>query len=148
MPIAIYLDVCTLSQPFDEQDYPRIRLETEAFNMILAKVIRGDYTMLISPVHLIEIDAISDRSERIELQMLLRKLGQPIKVNMAKTQFRAEELVKMVFGVADAAHVAFAEQANAQFISCDDTLIRKCLNHNITVWCGNPVGFCEKEGLR
>lgn len=148
MPIAIYLDVCTLSRPFDEQGYPRIRLETEAFNMILAKVIKGDYKMLISPAHIIEIDAISDSSERIELQMLLRKLGQPIKVNMAKTQKRAEELVKSFFGIADAAHVAFAEQANAQFISCDDTLIKKCLNHNINVWCGNPVGFCEKEGLR
>jgi hypothetical protein len=46
------------------------------------------------------------------------------------------------------AHVAFAEQAEVSFISCDDRLIRKCMNHKINVWCGNPVAFCEKENLR
>lgn len=54
----------------------------------------------------------------------------------------------MKFGVADAAHVAFAEQCGADFISCDDALVKKCLGNGIQVWCGNPVAFCEKEGLR
>jgi len=46
------------------------------------------------------------------------------------------------------AHVAFAEQYGATFISCDDNLIKKCSNHKIKVWCNNPVAFCEKESLR
>ncbi|MBI3814935.1 MAG: hypothetical protein HY279_10805 [Nitrospinae bacterium] len=148
MSVSIYLDVCTLSRPFDEQSYFRIRLETEAFNMVLAKVRKGDYKMLVSPVHIKEIDAIPDDAERIELQILLRKLGKPIKVNMAKTRKRAEELVNTGFGVADAAHVAYAEESGSQFVSCDDALVKKCLNHNIKVWCSNPVAFCEKEGIR
>ena len=65
-----------------------------------------------------------------------------------KARERAEELVKTGFGVADAAHVAFAEEAGAQFISCDDSLIKKCRNHDIKVWCSDPVAFCVKEGLR
>ncbi len=148
MSQSIYLDVCTLSRPFDEQHYLRIRLETEAFNLILSKVKKGDYRLLISPAHTKEIEAIPDVFERIELQMILEKLGEPIKVNMSKTRKRAEELVRLGFGAADAAHVAFAEQAKAYFISCDDALIKKCLNHNIKVWCGNPVSFCEREGLK
>jgi len=36
----------------------------------------------------------------------------------------------------------------AQFISCDEKLLKKCLIHKIKVWCGNPVSFCEKEGLK
>lgn len=148
MPQPIYLDVCTLSRPFDEQHYLRIRLETEAFNLILSKVKRGDYKLLVSPVHIKEIEAIPDVFERIELKTILDTLGEPIKVNLNKTRKRAEELVKSGFGVADAAHVAFAEEAKARFISCDDALIKKCLNYNIKVWCGNPVAFCEKEGLR
>jgi len=47
-----------------------------------------------------------------------------------------------------AAHVAFAEKAGALFISCDNKLIKRCLNHKINVWCGNPVAFCEMEDLR
>ena len=103
---------------------------------------------MVSKAHTKEIEAIPDVFERIELQTLLERLGEPVKVNLTKTRKRAEELVELGFGIADAAHVAFAEQAQAQFISCDDTLIKKCLNHDINVWCGNPVAFCEKEGLR
>ncbi len=48
-------------------------------------------------------------------------------VNKAQTRTRAEELVNMGFGVADAAHVAFAEKAGALFISCDNKLVKKML---------------------
>ena len=34
---SIYIDVCALSRPFDDQSFLRIRLETEALNLILSK---------------------------------------------------------------------------------------------------------------
>lgn len=148
MSESIYFDVCTLSRPFDEQHYLRIKLETEAFNLILSGVKNGNSVMLFSPVHIKEINAIRDAAERVELLTLLEKLGKSVKVNVARTRERAEEFARSGFGVADAAHVAFAEQAGAEFISCDDALIKKCLNHSVKVWCGNPVAFCEKEGLK
>ena len=58
--IPIYLDVCALSRPFDEQHYLRIRLETEAINMILSKARDGDYQLVFSPVHIKEVDAIPE----------------------------------------------------------------------------------------
>lgn len=148
MSKALYIDVCTLSRPFDEQHFLRIRLETEAFNLILSKVKQRDYTMLVSPVHIKEIDAISDSFERIELQTLLEEYGKPVRADKTAARKRAEELVKAGFGIADAAHVAFAEQAGAQFVSCDDALVKKCNRHGVKVWCGNPVAFCEKEELK
>ena len=63
----IYLDVCALSRPFDDQIYLRIRLETEAVNLILSKARQGRYRVLASPVHAKEIESISDPVERIEL---------------------------------------------------------------------------------
>ena len=69
-------------------------------------------------------------------------------LNHAEAREKAEELIDLGFGVADAAHIAFAEKTGASFISCDDRLVRKCLNHKIEVWCGNPVAFCEKEELK
>jgi hypothetical protein len=145
---TVYLDVCALSRPFDDQGYLRIRLETDAVNMILSKVKQGKYKLLFSPVHVKEIEAYDDILERVELQTILKKLGEKIFVNLSITRTRAEDLVNLGFGVADAAHVAFAEEAGALFISCDYKLIKKCLKHNIRVWCGNPVAFCEKEELR
>ena len=75
-------------------------------------------------------------------------MGKPIKTDLDIARKRADELCELNFGIADAAHVAFAEQGGAEFISCDDSLIKKCLRHNVKIWCGNPVAFCEKEGLR
>lgn len=82
------------------------------------------------------------------MHAVLNKLGEPIIGNKLKIRARAEELVQLGFGIADAAHVAFAEYSGAQFISCNDKLVKKCLVKKIKVWCGNPVLFCEKEGLR
>ena len=145
---SIYLDVCVLSRPFDDQSFLRIRLETEALNLILSKVKNEKYILVVSPIHWEEIKAISDVFERIDLQERLRTLGKSIKADSANTRKRAEELCDLNFGVADAAHIAFAEQCGAEFISCDDSLIKKCSRQNIKIWCGNPVAFCEKEGLR
>lgn len=103
---------------------------------------------MVSPIHWEEIKAISGNFERIELQERLQALGEFVTVDLAAARNRSEELYDLKFGVADAAHVAFAEQCGAEFISCDDSLLKKCLRHNIKVWCGTPVAFCEKEGLR
>ncbi|MGA7875979.1 MAG: hypothetical protein WCA08_09970 [Desulfoferrobacter sp.] len=145
---AIYIDVCALSRPFDDQSFLRIRMETAAVNLILSEVRRGSYRLIISPVHTREIRAIEDSIERVELQMLLAALGKPVAVNRAKARARTEELIRLGMGVADAAHVAFAEESAVDFISCDDRLIKKCAASVTVVWCGNPVSFCEKEGLR
>ncbi len=67
MEKSIYLDVCSLSRPFDDQNIMRIRLETEAVNLILLKVKEGRFKLLVSFAHFREIEAIPDPVERIEL---------------------------------------------------------------------------------
>jgi len=37
----VYLGACALCRPFDDQRYLRIRLETEAVNLILSKIREG-----------------------------------------------------------------------------------------------------------
>jgi len=144
----IYVDVCALSRPFDDQSYMRIRLETAAVNLILSKTKEGRYKLVISRAHDLEISAIEDAVERIKLQGIPSEVGERLKGNPAKTRSRTERLVQLGCGVADAAHVAFAESCGADLITCDDRLVRKCLAEKVDIWCGNPVAFCEKEGLR
>jgi predicted nucleic acid-binding protein len=74
--------------------------------------------MIISPVHLIEINAISEIIERNHIFNFLKRYG--IQFNLKQVKVRAEELVNLKFGIADAAHLAFAEIAQAYFISCDE----------------------------
>ncbi|RKX66997.1 MAG: hypothetical protein DRP41_01400, partial [Thermodesulfobacteriota bacterium] len=80
MSKLIYLDVCALCRPFDDQSFLRIRMETEAVNLILSKVKENFYQMVVSPVHMKEMEAIQDEIERIQLITLLNKYGNSVKV--------------------------------------------------------------------
>jgi hypothetical protein len=84
-----------LSRPFDDQSYLRIRLETEAVNLILSKVKNGEYTLVVSPAHWEEIKAISEIFERIDLQEQLRTMGKPIKTDLDIVRKRADELCEL-----------------------------------------------------
>jgi predicted nucleic acid-binding protein len=117
-------------------------------NLILSKVREGDLKLVSSSAHKLEIDAIPDAFERVELEAILEGFGEPIKGDVSKIRARAEDLVSSGFGIGDAVHVAFAECSGAEFISCDGRLLKKCLPHKVKVWFGNPLAFCEKEGLK
>ena len=143
----IYLDVCALSRPFDDQTQMRIRLETDAIQLILGNVRSGRLVLMMSPAHDIEIHAISDLAEREQIMAMLKEIGQPISFDAKQTRQRAEHLVAQGLGTADAAHVAFAEQAKADLVTCDDRLIRRYQRARPLIWCGTPIAFCDKENL-
>lgn len=146
----IYLDVCALCRPFDDQNYLRIKMETVAVDLILSKVKSSFYALNYSPVHESEIKSIEDEFERQELFATLNFLGKPIDLGIRKSEVkkRTKELIDLKFGIADAAHLAFAEASNSFFISCDDKLISRCKRHDINVWYGSPIEFCEKEDIK
>ncbi len=144
----IYLDVCSLCRPFDDQNFVRIRLETDSVNLILSKVRQEYYKLMKSPVHIKEIESINDDFERVELIKLLDTYGEKLKYSSKKIRTRTEELILNNFGIADAAHVAFSEFYDSYFISCDDKLLKKCKKFNIKIKCINPIIFCEMENLK
>lgn len=145
---SLYLDVCILCRPFDDQNIMRTRLETDAFYLILQNIQNKLYEMIFSPVHLKEIETIEALRERLWLVGLLDKYGIMPPCDLSKIRKRAEQLCNIKFGVADAAHVAFAEATSDFFITCDDKLLRKCNKSNVKISVVSPVDFCFKEDLR
>jgi len=144
----IYLDVCSLCRPFDDQDFIRIRLETDSVNLILSKAKQNYYQLMKSKVHYLEIRSISDVLERIELLELLNSFGKSIKSESILIKQRIDVLITLGFGIADAAHISFSEFYNATFITCDDKLLKLCLKHIHSIKCLNPIQFCEVENLK
>ena len=145
----IYLDVCTLCRPFDNQSMMRIRLETDAYYLILKSIQDGNYNMIVTPVHFNEIEGIEDTYERMELIVLLNKYGKKLSYQLNKIRKRAEDLHSLNFGIADAAHVAFAERSADYFITCDDKLLKRVNKlKDCNMKAVNPVNFCTKEDLR
>lgn len=123
-------------------------METEAVHLILLKVKEGKFRLAVSPIHIKEIEAISDEIEKIRLMTVLEKLGSKTNTDLFKARKRAEGLINCGFGVADAAHVAFAEECGAKFITCDDRLIKTCKKYNIKIRCENPIMFCLTEKIQ
>jgi predicted nucleic acid-binding protein len=148
MAARIYMDVCALCRPFDEQTQMRVRLETDAVQLILSYVRSGHLELIVSPAHDVEIDAIGELAEQEHLLSLLQQIGQRVTFDLRQTRERAEQLAQQGLGPADAAHLAFTEAAQADFITCDDRLLRSCRRVHLKVWAGTPVSFCEKENLR
>ena len=142
----VYLDVCTLCRPFDDQDALRIRLETNAFYLIIQAISDGEFQLIVSPVHFKELTAIRDSQERRKVLTLCEFLGQDANWEQQQLRMRTEQLYLRGFGVADAAHVAYAEASADFFITCDDKLLKRCKREITQLQALNPVAFClEKE---
>ncbi len=140
--------MCALCRPYDDQSYMRINLETIAVQLIFSAIDQNMYDLVYSPVHAKEISAISDQVERFELYHLLQETGTFVKIDKTQARKRAEKLVSVGLGIADAAHLVFAETVEADFITCDDKLCKKCRTLDLAIWAGNPLAFCDKEDLR
>jgi len=87
----------------------RIRLETSAVDLILSYARSNNLQLVVSPVHDVEIGAISHMEERRQLELMLEQIGVRPTFDLMSARQRAEALVGQGVGVADAAHLAFAE---------------------------------------
>lgn len=57
---CVYLDVCALNRPLDDQNQMRIRLEADAVLLILSHARERTLQMVVSPVHASETAASPD----------------------------------------------------------------------------------------
>ncbi|MCK5663958.1 MAG: hypothetical protein KAI17_10745 [Thiotrichaceae bacterium] len=144
----LYLDVCILCRPFDDQHRMRIRLETDSFFLIMQAIRDETYELVYSKVHEKEIAAISDVLERTEIIETIHQNGKPCNGDLQAIRKRADELVNVGLGIADAAHIAFAEVNADYFISCDVRLINRSKRENADVAVMTPVEFCVQENLK
>ena len=76
---------------------------------------------------------------------LLSRLSKSCEYDLSKARHRAEALIGSGFGIADAAHVAFAEQAASYFITVDDKLLRRCAHAKLPIYAMSPLEFIAQE---
>jgi len=108
----------------------------------------GVYKMVYSPVHDAEVSAIQDVIERVELLEIIHQYGDKCGGDVQIIRKRADEFFANGMGIADAAHVAFAEANADYFLSCDDRLIKQCHRQGVDIVVMMPVEFCIQEKLR
>ena len=144
--MRIYLDVCCLNRPFDDQQQPRIRLESEAVLLILRYCEQGIFEWLTSDIVDTEIEQIIDsiRKGRLQSVILYTSHRFAIKDSVHK---RAEYFESRGIKGWDAYHLAATEYGKADvYLTTDDKLINKANNHKreLHVRVLNPLGWIRE----
>lgn len=137
----IYLDVCCLNRPFDDQSQLRIRLETESILTIIYQCQKQKWKLISSCVLDWELNQMSDFEKLEKIQKILT-IAKIKVIDSPNLQTRTNELQALGFSSYDAAHIASAERSQADtFLTTDDRLINrsKRLTNLINVNIDNPL---------
>jgi len=144
--MRVYLDVCCLNRPFDDQSQPRVRLETQAVLLVLENFSSRKWEWVGSEMVLYEINRNPNVEVRQQVLLLASQIKNLVEVN-AKILKRAEDFERSGFDSYDTIHLASAEVAKVDvFLTTDDQLL-KVANRNkklLTIKAENPVRWLEE----
>jgi len=144
--MKIYLDVCCLNRPFDDQTQDRIHLEAEAIISILRHIESSEWLLIGSGVINYEISRTPDEERRNRLQSMVQGASVFVAVDK-QTQLRATTIQDLGIRAYDALHVACAERGGADvMLSTDDKLVRLAQRNNdrIRIEILNPLVWLQK----
>jgi hypothetical protein len=149
LPVTtVYLDVCCLNRPFDDQSQPRVRLEAEAVLYILAACDAKQWEWVGSEAIVLEISQTPDPERRRRVQVLASRAHRRVVVGQFELA-RAEQLERMRFPGFDALHLACAESGGVMvFLTTDDKLLRKAAARakELQVQVKNPLTWLREVG--
>ena len=139
----IYLDVCCLNRPFDNQSQQRVRLEAEAIKSVLLFIGTGQWIGIGSEAIDFEIARMADRDRQVEVASIAGGFPECVRVEDSERR-RGVALERLGFASADALHLACAEKARADvFLTTDDALLNRAGRHakELTVRVANPFAW-------
>jgi predicted nucleic acid-binding protein len=140
---VVYLDNCCNSRLFDGDPSPKVSAQADKIRRIINNRKKDGYVIIGSFAGEAEIRKIPDDEKRRTAEQSYREsIDDNIKLS-AQIRVRADNLELMGLGKMDAAHLAAAEAAKADYLlTTDEKFIRKCRNRNITaVKVIDPLDF-------
>ena len=143
--MRIYFDLCCLKRPFDSQEFPLVRLETEAVVALLDAP--ADSVQLVrSAVHSLEnaFNTVEERREAVSHWLALAPLDL---VPVEALRARARALAGLGFASFDSLHIASAELAGADvFVTVDYRLLNRAKKYSrlLSIRPADPVGLSEE----
>lgn len=145
MPV-VYLDVCCLNRPFDDQAQARIHLESEAVLLILERLHSKTWDWVSSDVVDMEIKQTPDPERRQRVQLIAGQAHHIVRLD-ANIRRRANELAELGFSTYDALHIASSESANSDvLLTTDDQLLRLASRHTtlLLTTVANPLLWLQE----
>ena len=145
--MTVYLDVCCLNRPFDDQSQNRVRLEAEAVLSILEMAAAGKLKLTSSDIIDDELSQMPDAERREKVELLLDASSKHVLLT-AGIERRAAQFHKWNISPLDALHLAAAEAAHTDyFLTTDDYLLRRAHRHadELKVKVENPAKWLIQE---
>lgn len=137
----IYMDVCCLNRPFDDQKQERIHLEAEAVLLILNECRSGNWKLINSNALDAEIAQTPSLARIRQVRNLLSVARIKVQTSEELEQ-RVFQLTQLGFAAYDAAHIASAERGKSDvFLTTDDRLLRRANKQTdiLRLKVSNPV---------
>jgi len=123
--MKLYLDMCCLKRPFDDQSDARIQMETTAVAALLVLCHRGEHAMLTSQALRFE-NSRNPNAERQEFAMRALAEAKSDVPHGPDLERRAAVWQNAGVGLLDALHLASAESGGADvFVTADDVLLNR-----------------------
>ena len=144
--MKIYLDVCCLNRPFDDQTQARVRLEAQAVLAILDRVSEGKWEWVSSEVVDLEISKAPDKERSDRVHFLMGVISRTASIEDREAN-RARQLEALGFHAFDALHIACAESAQVDvLLTTDDRFLRvaRRVKDTLQVRVANPLQWLEE----
>ncbi len=139
--MKVYLDNCSYSRPFDDQQQMRIFLETQAKLHIQKLIIDGSLFLAVSYVSRYENGNSPYARNKIAVEKFFENAVSFVDVDRAEiVGRRAKEIMMHGVKAKDALHIACAVEAECDFfITTDNGILKKYSGNEIKV-C-SPIEF-------
>lgn len=144
--MRIYLDTCCLMRAFDDQSFPRVRLETLAISDVMEYIQAGRLYWVSGKTVYIEVSACPSRERRDKVLTWLRLVDEwhDYTPDIAKL---AKRFVKHGLDEWDARHVAMAEIVGCDWLLTTDHALVKRANKlpKLSLRVANPTEFIVED---
>ncbi len=142
--MRVYLDNCCYNRPYDDQEYVKIRIETEAKLYIQDKIKQGKIELVWS--YMLEQEnednPFEDKKENIQEWADIAIIDVSESEGVLNS---AEKYFDLGLKNKDALHIACAEQSEANYFITTDKGILKKANLVSGLKIMNPVDFLDTQ---
>jgi len=145
----LYLDVCCLNRPFDDQSQDRIRLEAGAVEIVLRHIQDGMHEWIASDAVEYEVMQTRDPDRRRRILELVDYADDSVSPDEDDFS-RSRQLCDMGFREMDSLHVACAERAACGvLLTTDDRMLRAAERNRdaLQVRVANPLTWLNEVNL-
>ena len=140
--MKVYMDVCCLNRPFDDQSQDKVRFEAEAVISILKRCnTDDDWELVGGDIVILETSKAQDVVRKQKVLLLHEGAVKRVKYN-AEIKSRAAEFRKHNVKLFDSLHLAAAEYAKVDaFLTTDGRLIKASARTDIKIHVENPLTY-------